>query len=92
VANRLYQLKKQTCVNTQDFSESCCQPCGVWRSQTRVLPGGWHNYCGNPRRESDFPEDLPTREIHWGNKNGQLEAAYALDRMSQSWAFIRERF
>jgi hypothetical protein len=31
-------------------------------------PGGWHNYCGNTRRESDFMEDLLTSEIHWGNK------------------------
>jgi hypothetical protein len=54
-------------------------------------PGGWHNYCGYRRRESGFPEDLVKREIQWGNKNWQLEAAYALDRMSQSETFIRER-
>jgi hypothetical protein len=42
----------------------------IWRSQTRILPGGWHNYCGHPERGSDFPDDSVKREIQWGNKTG----------------------
>jgi hypothetical protein len=60
-------------------------------AQPELCPGGWHNYCGHFRFGSDFPKDLVKREINWGNKNWRIGAACALDRMSQSRTFIRER-